>query len=123
MNTSQPFCMVQLLSLHKSRCPEEVPGQWQSLADQQLLFTAHRPFPISSPVSVVYDDVLFVGEVPACEPVTTTNWRMLVRVEESLHGLQSLLQLRHQLLGTEAPRALSPPGKPTRSPEVSPQLR
>jgi hypothetical protein len=58
---------------------------------------------MSSPVSVEYNDAMFLGEVIICQPAGDGNYRVEIRVEQILTGLQSLIALRAGLLGSAAP--------------------
>ncbi|MBV8072033.1 MAG: hypothetical protein JO270_19150 [Acidobacteriaceae bacterium] len=68
--------------------------------------------PISTPVSLEYNDALFLGEVFACRAAGSGGFEIEIEVEQILTGLESLIGLRARLLGegfahTEA-QALSP---------------
>jgi hypothetical protein len=55
---------------------------------------------ISTPISVEYNDAMFLGEVIGCRRENDT-WQMIVNVEQILTGLQSLMALRAGLLGEQ----------------------
>lgn len=54
---------------------------------------------ISTAVSVEYNDSLFLGEVIGCRSGGEDIWRMDIKVEQILTGLQNLMALRAGLLG------------------------
>ena len=55
---------------------------------------------ISTPISVEYNDAMFLGEVIGCRRENDT-WQMIVNVEQILTGLESLMALRAGLLGEQ----------------------
>ena len=65
----------------------------------------------STAVSIEYEDTLLLGEVVICSG-TQQTWKVEVRVEQMLTGLQSLMALRAQLLSESlsAPLPLMPIG-------------
>jgi hypothetical protein len=89
----------KLLSPHDKQGDQDSYGTFQSFEHKRLLFTAGHWFPISSIVSLEYNDVLFVGEVLVCTRESDHSWTVLVQVQHLLNGLQSLLHWREQLLG------------------------
>lgn len=64
---------------------------------------------IATPISVEYNDAMFLGEVIGCRRETADTWQMVVNVEQILTGLQSLMALRAGLFGEEEPQRLSQP--------------
>lgn len=65
----------------------------------------------STLVSVEYEDTLLLGEVVICNG-SADDWRIEIRVEQILTGLQSLMALRASLLSESvaAPLPLMPIG-------------
>jgi len=61
----------------------------------------NRPM-ISGPVSVEFNDTLFLGEIVRYFATSDGLWQMEIMVEQLLTGLQSLLRFREQLLGEGA---------------------
>ena len=80
-----------------------VEGMFQNLQGKRLTLESSEPLPVSTVVSVEYDDTLFLGEVVACAEVDRT-WNMEVKVEQVLNGLQSLMALRTRLLSEGLPQ-------------------
>ena len=71
---------------------------------------------MSTPVSVEYNDALFLGEVMLCKVGSDGVFRVEIFVEQILTGLQSLMALRAGLLGDAPavqPRGFIPVGYPT----------
>ena len=116
MTENQSHCTIKLLSLAESGADHSFSGQFQSFEQKRLVFTAHQLRPVSSAVSLEYNNVLFVGEVLACQAEAQNTWKVLVQVQPLLNGLESLLHLRQQLLGTPATLArFAPPERPQAS--------
>lgn len=61
---------------------------------------------ISTPVSVEYDDALFLGEVVTCAP-GDHGWGLEIKIEQILSGLQSLMALRAHLLSETVAQPLT----------------
>ncbi len=85
---------------------------------KRLCVEATEAVPVSTALSVEYDDELFLGEVVACaeagpgETSAAPGWKLDIKVEQILTGLQSLMALRARLLseGTPQPLGLMPIG-------------
>ena len=80
-------------------------GQKQSIAclfsgieGKRLTIELKERAPVFAAVSVEYNDALFLGEVISSQPGANGCWRAEVKVEQVLTGLQSLMNLRVQLL-------------------------
>ena len=69
-----------------------------------LLLEANEPIPASLAVTVEYNDALFLGEVIICAKINGV-WKVEIKVEQILTGLQSLITLRSRLLGEDVVRA------------------
>jgi hypothetical protein len=67
---------------------------------------------ISTPISVEYNDAMFLGEVIGCRRESEDTWQMIVNVEQILTGLQSLMALRAGLLGEHESQPQSVPVAP-----------
>ena len=72
---------------------------------KRLSLKAGEALPVSSVISVEYDDELFLGEVVSCVE-TEQSWDLQIKVEQILTGLQSLMALRARLLSEGAPQPL-----------------
>jgi hypothetical protein len=64
---------------------------------KRLLIEATERVPTSVAVSVEMDDTMFLGEVIACS-ASETGWKVELKIEQILNGLQSLMALRSHLL-------------------------
>ncbi len=85
---------------------------------KRLILESSERIGMSTPVSVEYNDAMFLGEVMLCKPLGEGNFRVEIFVEQILTGLQSLMALRAGLLGdgqtAPAPRAMAPANLPAR---------
>jgi hypothetical protein len=70
-----------------------------SMVGRRLLLKAPEPIPASALVNVKYNDAMFLGEVMICVPEASGVWRLEIKVEQTLTGLESLIALRKRLLG------------------------
>lgn len=69
------------------------------MVGSRLVLEATEPMPASTPVNVKYNDAMFLGEVMICVPAASGMWRLEIKVEQALTGLESLIALRVRLLG------------------------
>jgi hypothetical protein len=78
---------------------------------RRLALEASEAIAISTAVSVEHDDSLFLGEVVTCTSEGEA-WRLEIKIEQILTGLQSLMALRAHLLseGITQPLGLLPIG-------------
>jgi hypothetical protein len=65
---------------------------------------AKECLPLSTAVSIEHNDTLFLAEVVRCASSSDNGWRIEVKVEQMLTGLQNLLALRAHLLGEQPVR-------------------
>jgi len=94
----------------------QVPSTFSGMEGKRLILEAGERVGLSTPVSVEYNDALFLGEVMLCKPTSEGNYRVEIFVEQILTGLQSLIALRAGLLGdlqngnqaAATPRAMAP---------------
>ncbi len=77
----------------------EVTCLFEGLDGKRLSLEAQERPPVSSVVSIEFHDALFLGEVVRVAPANRGTWRVEVKVEQILNGLQSLVNLRARLLG------------------------
>lgn len=78
------------------------------MAGQRLALTSSELVPVSTAVSVEYNDAMLLCEVLACSQDCDQKWHLELKIEQILTGLQSLVLLRERLLGEEAPARMSP---------------
>ena len=99
-----------------------VPSTFSGMEGKRLILEASERITMSTPVSVEYNDAMFMGEVMLCKPMGDGNYRVEIFVEQILTGLESLIALRAGLLGdtqgvspTAPQRALVPLKRPQQS--------
>ncbi len=76
---------------------------------KRLILESSERITMSTPVSVEYNDAMFLGEVMLCKAIGDGCYRVEIFVEQILTGLQSLVALRTGLLG-EAAATVKPAG-------------
>lgn len=74
-----------------------------------ILSTSERIAP-STAVSIEHNDILFVGEVVACDKERDASWKARIKVEHTLTSLESLMRLRSALLGSPETSTVDFPG-------------
>jgi hypothetical protein len=77
-----------------------IPCTFESITGKRMVLESPERLNISTPISVEYNDAMFLGEVIGCRRENDT-WQMIVNVEQILTGLQSLMALRAGLLGEQ----------------------
>ncbi len=95
-----PSCAVIQIASGRS-----IPGTFHGIEGKRLLVDATKAVSTSTPVSVRYEDALFLGEVVTCAAGVSENWKLEIKVEQILTGLQSLMALRASLLSEGVPLA------------------
>lgn len=78
---------------------------FQGVDGKRMSLVAFERVPASTALMVEYNDALFLGEVVACTQDVASAWHMEVRIEQILTGLESLMNLRANLLGEAVPVA------------------
>ena len=63
----------------------------------RLSIEAKESLPASTALTVEFNDALFLGEVVSCT-AASHGWKLEIRVEQVLTGLESLVALRSRLL-------------------------
>jgi hypothetical protein len=90
----------------------QVASTFSAMEGKRLILEAPERISMSTPVSVEYNDAMFLGEVMLCKPIADGNYRVEIFVEQILTGLQSLMALRAGLLGdvqaAASSRAMAP---------------
>ena len=81
-----------------------IPCTFQGMEGKRLTLETSERVASSTMVSVEYNDALFLGDVMSCTHKETDFWRVEIRVEQVLSGLQSLMALRAGLLGEAIPQ-------------------
>ena len=95
-------CTVLLPSDSKG-VRKQIPAAFESFNSRLLTICAPESLAISSVISVQCGDAMFLGEVAVCAADGAGGWRLAVRVEQILSGLEGLMSLRARLLGDPAP--------------------
>jgi len=103
---------IQIPTGEANGAKHQVPSTVSGMEGKRLVLETEERVSMSTPVSVEYNDAMFLGEVMLCKPIGNGHYRVEVFVEQILTGLQSLIALRAGLLGdaqsAPAPRAMAP---------------
>jgi hypothetical protein len=99
-----PSAVIQLTSPDADGKKRSVLCSFQGSEGKRLSLQANEPVPISSAVSVEFNDALFLGEVVACTGAVNKTCDIEIKVEQILSGLQSLMALRSHLLSEGVPQ-------------------
>jgi hypothetical protein len=70
---------------------------------RRLRLESAERVPLSTAVTVEYNDALFLGEVFSCSVTASGTFQAEIHVEQILTGLESLMGLRARLLGEGFP--------------------
>ena len=84
---------------------QSIPCLYEEIQGKRLILEASAPLPASTAATVEYNDALFLGEVVICGKINDA-WRVEIKVEQILTGLQNLIVLRSRLLCENAPQPL-----------------
>ncbi|MFL6465880.1 MAG: hypothetical protein ACJ73N_15910 [Bryobacteraceae bacterium] len=84
---------------------QSIPCLYEEMQGKRLVLEASAPLPVSTAATVEYNDALFLGEVMLCSKINNL-WKVEIKVEQILTGLQSLIALRSRLLYENAPQPL-----------------
>lgn len=79
-----------------------VPSTFTGMEGKRLILESPERIGLATPVSVEYNDAMFLGEVMLCRAAADGTYRVEIFVEQILTGLQSLIALRAGLLGDAA---------------------
>lgn len=103
--------MLQVPAIDGRGSKHNIACDLDGMQGKRLRVTVPERVLVSTPVSVEYEDTLFLGEVVLCTS-SGEKWNVEVRVEQMLNGLQSLMRLRAHLLSdsVSAPLPLFPVG-------------
>jgi hypothetical protein len=98
--------IIQLPSPDPSALPMRAPCRILSWRRSRLTVLTDRPIPASTPVSVEYDDALYLGEVAGeiCLNPSEDRYEVRILIEQVLSGLDSLVKLRARLLDESSSR-------------------
>lgn len=95
---------VPIPEIHGAK--RSIPCAFQGMEGKRAILEAGERLAISTAVSIEYEDKLFLGEVVTCSAPSPGVFRMEIKVEQILTGLQSLMNLRARLLGEGVPQQL-----------------
>jgi hypothetical protein len=104
-NRDNPSCCVPQSApitvdiVTRDGIPRAIPGLFRLFGSKWLILNTSEPISLSSSVAAQYKDVLFAGEVVACDKETDMCWTVRIRVKHTLTSLQSLMRLRSALFG------------------------
>ncbi len=79
----------------------------RGMQGKRLGVDAAERIAVSTPVSVEYNDAMFLGEVLRCSQAANGAWDVEIKVEQILTGLQSLMKLRAHLIGEKVPQPIN----------------
>ena len=85
---------------------QQISCEFGGVEGKRLSLLAQVRVAPSTPVTVEYHDALFLGEVVCATQHAGGIWHVDVQIEQILNGLQSLMNLRANLLGEPIPSAL-----------------
>jgi hypothetical protein len=99
-----PSVVIQLASSGSDGKKHSVPCSFQGSEGKRLVLQANESVPVSSAVTVEFNDALFLGEVVACTGGANKSCDIEIEIEQILSGLRSLMALRSHLLGEGVPQ-------------------
>jgi hypothetical protein len=99
-----PSAVIQIASPDADGKKRTVSCSFQGSEGKRLVLQASEPVPVSSAVSVEFNDALFLGEVVACTVGGNRTCDIEIKIEQILSGLQSLMALRSHLLSEGVPQ-------------------
>lgn len=76
-----------------------VPCELSAKEGRRLALTSRERVAVLTPVTLEYNDALFLGEIVACEANGSGRFDISIKIEQILTGLESLITLRERLLG------------------------
>lgn len=98
--------VIQVPSQQRDGAKRGIACTFNGMHGKRLQLTTSEALPVSVPVSVEYDDSLFLGEVITCAEAGNV-WNIEIKIEQILSGLQSLMALRERLLSEGVPQPLT----------------
>ena len=84
-----------------------IPCAIYGMHGKRLIVEAGEPLSASTALSIEHEDNLILGEVVACAAESPGIYKIDIKIEQILTGLQSLMNLRAGLLGEGVPQPLS----------------
>ena len=96
---------IQLPGDHPSQV-RRIECNYRGMSDRRLSLVAAERVPSATALTVEYEDAMFLGEVVTCTEDVSHAFHIDIKVEQILTGLQSLMNLRANLLGEPVPAPL-----------------
>jgi hypothetical protein len=93
---------------------KDIDCEFHGLEAKRLRLSSAQRVSILTPVTLQYNDALFLGEVVQCTAVAPRSFDLEIKVEQILTGLQSLMVLRARLLGEGFPHTPAEAGTSVR---------
>ncbi len=75
-----------------------IPGLFLLFGGKSLIVNTSERISSATFLAAQYEDVLFVGEVCACDKDTDRLWTIRINVKYTLTGMQTLMRVRRALL-------------------------
>jgi hypothetical protein len=97
-DTNTETAVLNLISSDPSGPRRSVPCSFRSIEGKRLTIESQDRVPLFMAASVECNDTLFLGEVIASVSAANGSWRVEVKVEQIVTGLESLMKLRSHLL-------------------------
>lgn len=91
--------------MERDGCKCSIACTVHGIQGKRLAVDAAESVPVSTALSVECDDTLFLGEVVSCSH-SDVGWKIEIKIEQILSGLQSLMALREALLSESIPQTL-----------------
>ncbi len=101
------LAVIQVPSPGSEGTKRQIPCTCDGMQGKRLILEAGERLPVSTAVSVECEDALFLGEVVACTRTSGQAWKLDIKVEQIVDGLQSLMALRARLLAEGVPKAFT----------------
>jgi hypothetical protein len=93
--------IIQVSTGEADGSKHHIPCTFEGITGKRMVLECPERLNISTPISVEYNDAMFLGEVIGCRRGNEDTWQMVVNVEQILTGLESLMALRAGLLGEQ----------------------
>lgn len=73
--------------------------EFSGKSGKRLTLDSPERITVLAPVTLEYNDALFLGEVVACRAHDSKRFEVEIKIDQILTGLESLVKLRERLLG------------------------
>lgn len=109
---SPKTAVLQIAADSPDRCKQLVSCEFRGNEGKRLSLSSLERVAILTPVTLEYNDALFLGEVVSCRPNAEGKFELEIVIEQILTGLESLINLRQRLLGQGYPHTSVEIGAP-----------